>query len=246
MRRFQRTLSVLGYWSPTCAQLSYFAEMFFPLIKVFDANLLCAAECCMTLVTNHFSTFLPHFPHPPVDYLSLVQAVLREYDPILVQTVQQWRISVVDYIWPLTRSLFTTVLHTAEWEQLMDHVMFHPPCFLVFFTAAYLHSCRKYILKAGSRTAVLALLTRHCPVSLPKALQTAHYWLLENEKPHGTLPVVPRAMYGFVPLGRDSYPRGPILSTATISSVDDVDGYSMDDFDAAPVYTDSETSDSEY
>ncbi len=243
LERFRRTMSVLTHWSPICGLASYLPELLFPVVNVFGPNHLGAAEMCMTLLTNHFESWFTSFPHPPVDYLAMVQAVLRAHDPILVQTmVDDWRVSVTEYAWPLLRSLFTSVLHGPEWLKMMDHAVFAPPCWMVFFTAAYLHHCRASILKAGGRTRLLGLLCRHCAVDIDYAITKAHDWMTANRRDAEVIPVVPEAMYILTPLGSTS--AGYPLFHPHQSAVEVSPGPGLAGVD--PVDTDSDTTESEY
>lgn len=97
---------------------------------------------------NWCQHWFEYFPLPPINILAIIENMLLEHDPELLEHFTTNNIQANIYAWPLLESLFSEVFTKNEWFILWDHIFSNDPAFLL---------CAVISFNIIHRTALLAL-----------------------------------------------------------------------------------------
>lgn len=152
----------------------------------------------------------------------MIENVLQDSDPQLLQHLTVNGVTSQTYAWPLLETAFSEVLRCDDWRVLWDHVLTNEPSFLLLSVVAYNVTSRSTILALSTRDDFEAFYRSVTPINTKKLIgkksrrfDSFHTdGLLLEGKTYGLLESVPgykhpkRYLNDFVALsGRDGYPR---------------------------------------
>lgn len=86
---------------------------------------------------NHGQLWFEFAPLAPINYLGMMENILANFEPVLMQFYKANLVTASVYGWLLVQSAFTEVLDDLQWLQLWDNVISQPPEFLLFCVVAY-------------------------------------------------------------------------------------------------------------
>lgn len=153
-RKLKRIVSALAHWSPVLAHCDFIANFIFPFLKVFENNDLMCFESVATILLNHGQLWFEFAPLAPINYLGIMENILANFEPGLMQFYKANFVNANVYGWSLVQSAFTEVLDDLQWLQLWDNVVSQPPEFLLFCVVAYNVLLKSSIMRLESITAV--------------------------------------------------------------------------------------------
>ncbi|XP_068083358.1 TBC1 domain family member 31 isoform X2 [Anabrus simplex] len=142
LKNLQRLLSCLAHWCPLFGEVKYLPLFVFPFVRVFQNDPFTCFEAVTTILVNWCRYWFEYFPFPPVNVLAMIENVLAEHDPELLQFFARAEITSQVYAWPLLEASFSEVLSSLEWLQFWDHVLSNEPSFLLMAVVAYNIVCR--------------------------------------------------------------------------------------------------------
>lgn len=153
-RSLKRVVSALAHWSPVLGNCDFIANFVFPFLKVFENNDLMCFEAVATIMLNHGQLWFEFAPLPPINYLGIMENILANFEPVLMQFYKANLVTANVYGWSLLRSAFTEVLDDVQWLQLWDNVISQPPEFLLFCVVAYNVLLKSSIMRLESNAAI--------------------------------------------------------------------------------------------
>lgn len=142
LKNLKRLLSCLSHWCALFGEVKFLPLFVFPFVKVFQNDPFACFEAVATIIVNWCQHWFEYYPFPPVNILAIIENVLAENDPELMNFFYKVRITSRVYAWPLLEAAFTEVLSVSEWMQLWDHVLSNEPAFLLMAVVSYNISCR--------------------------------------------------------------------------------------------------------
>ncbi|KAF2887046.1 hypothetical protein ILUMI_19127, partial [Ignelater luminosus] len=137
LKNLKRLLSNLVTWSPFFAQVPYLPVFVFPFVKVFQNEPVLCFEAVCTIIANWCQHWFEYFPLPPINVLAMIENLLLEHDPELLNFFTNLNVTSKLYAWPLLESALSEVLTPADWCKLWDHVVSNEPSFLLMCVVAY-------------------------------------------------------------------------------------------------------------
>lgn len=116
-------------------------------INLFQKDLLLAFELILSILLNYCQKWFEYHPLPPFNILGIIENILLETDPILLNIFCEHGITSSEYAWPLLQTAMSEVLSGDEWLILWDHLIsFQKPSLLLMCVVAYNICLKKNII----------------------------------------------------------------------------------------------------
>ncbi|XP_048510064.1 TBC1 domain family member 31 isoform X2 [Athalia rosae] len=137
----------LVHWCPMLRQCTFLPRLIFPFLIVMQGNHILAFEIIIFILLNYCQQWFEYHPLPPLSVLAMLENILSEHDPQLLDFFCKKRVTTTEYVWPLLESMMSEVLCGDEWLILWDHLFTfaHPPL-LLMCSLAYSICSRQIIM----------------------------------------------------------------------------------------------------
>lgn len=172
-RNLKRIVSALAHWSPVLARCDFIANFVFPFLKVYENNALLCFEAVATIMLNHGQLWFEFAPLAPINYLGIMENILANFEPALMQFYKANLVTANEFGWPLVHSAFTEVLDDLQWLQLWDNVISQPPEFLLFCVVAYNVLLKSSIMRLESKAAIANFFEEQTTLNVLKVITKA-------------------------------------------------------------------------
>lgn len=151
---------------------------------------------------NWCQHWFEYYPLPPVNILAMIENILIEHDPELLNHLNLCDVTSEIYGWSLLESVFSEVLSASEWCIFWDHVITNEPSFLLMGVAAYNILNRNVIISMSDKSDIKEYYRRQNPIDIKKWISKSYALLNKtSERNH------PRIYLNFFSkLGDGSYP----------------------------------------
>jgi len=180
-RRLCKVLSALAHYSPIFACSDSVPELAFPFLKVYGSDFVSIFETVVTFYRNWGREWLDVVPNAPTGVLDMVEHILEENDPGLLDHFRSHKISAEGYAWTPLKAVFSHNFSKQQWSKLMDHVLTMPPIFLYYFAVAYLSYFRRTLLTMESDEDFNFFFQHESPCDINKIIQKAYDLLQRTE-----------------------------------------------------------------
>ncbi|EFN76927.1 WD repeat-containing protein 67 [Harpegnathos saltator] len=141
------TMNCLLQWCPLLVQSPFLPNLAFPFLMVFQKDPLLAFELILSILLNYCHNWFEYHPLPPLNILGIIENILLEADPQLLNIFCEHGITTSEYAWPLLQTAMSEVLSGDEWLILWDHLItFHKPRLLLICVVAYSIHSRENII----------------------------------------------------------------------------------------------------
>ncbi|KYN40726.1 WD repeat-containing protein 67 [Trachymyrmex septentrionalis] len=132
------TIDCLLQWCPFLIQCPFLPNLIFPFLMTFQKDPLLAFELILSILLNYCQKWFEYHPLPPLNILGIIENILLEADPILLNIFCEHGITSREYAWPLLQTAMSEVLSGDEWLILWDHLIsFQKPSLLLMCVVAY-------------------------------------------------------------------------------------------------------------
>lgn len=132
------TTDCLLQWCPLLIQSPFLPNLIFPFLMVFQKDPLLAFELILSILLNYCQKWFEYHPLPPLNILGIIENILLEADPTLLNVFCEHGITSSEYAWPLLQTTMSEVLSGDEWLILWDHLIsFQKPYLLLMCVVAY-------------------------------------------------------------------------------------------------------------
>lgn len=137
---------------------------------------------------NWCQHWFEYYPLPPLNIMAMIENLLLEHDPELLNHLIEHDVTPEIYAWVLLEVAFSEVLMVSEWYIFWDHVLTNEPSFLLMAVVAYNILHRSNILSITRTRDFKHFYRYQNPLNI-KRLVSKSYWLLHNttEKNHPRL-----------------------------------------------------------
>uniref|UniRef100_A0A8D9A8H8 TBC1 domain family member 31 n=1 Tax=Cacopsylla melanoneura TaxID=428564 RepID=A0A8D9A8H8_9HEMI len=146
LKALKRLMSCLSHWNPLFSLITYLPEFVFPFVTLLRNEPCALFEIIVTIIVNHCQHWFQYFPFPPINTLALIENILADRDPGLLEHYYRIGLTSNVYAWLLLQSAFSEVLAESQWLVLWDHVLSNEPWFLLMTVVAFNIQCRNVIL----------------------------------------------------------------------------------------------------
>lgn len=92
---------------------------------------------CAFFLVNWCQYWFEYFPLPPMNILGMIENVLLEHDPRLLDHLMKHDVTSTIYAWSLLKVAFSETLTTQEWKIFWDHVFINEPAFLLMAVVTF-------------------------------------------------------------------------------------------------------------
>ncbi|XP_032691022.1 TBC1 domain family member 31 isoform X2 [Odontomachus brunneus] len=141
------TINCLVQWCPLLLQSSFLPNLVFPFLMVFQKDPLLAFELILSILLNYCHNWFEYHPLPPLNILGIIENILLEADPQLLNIFCEHGVTTSEYAWPLLQTAMSEVLSGDEWLILWDHLItFQKPRLLLMCVVAYSIYSRENII----------------------------------------------------------------------------------------------------
>ncbi|XP_076234741.1 TBC1 domain family member 31 [Calliopsis andreniformis] len=142
-------INCLVQWCPLLAQCLFLPNLIFPFLMVFQKDLLLGFELILSFLLNYCQKWFEYHPLPPLNVLGIIENVLLQADPSLLNVFCERGITSSEYAWPLLKTAMSEVLSGPEWLILWDHLIsFKKPLLLLMCVVAYNICTREIIISS--------------------------------------------------------------------------------------------------
>ncbi|KAI5752252.1 hypothetical protein M8J77_015194 [Diaphorina citri] len=146
LNALKRLLSCLANWNPLFSLVTYMPEFVFPFVVLLKNEPCALFEVIASIIVNYCQHWFQYFPFPPINTLALVENMLGDRDPALLDHYCKIGITSNVYAWLLLQSVFSEVLSEDQWLVLWDHLLTNEPWFLLLAVVAFNIHCRNVLL----------------------------------------------------------------------------------------------------
>ncbi|XP_015114909.1 TBC1 domain family member 31 [Diachasma alloeum] len=132
------TIERLIQFCPLLGQTAFLPELVFPFIVAFRRDPIAGFEAVLVVLWNFCQKWFEYHPLPPINVLGIVENILGEVDPQLLEFYCQRGVTSTEYAWPLLKTSLSEVLAGREWMILWDHLItIGRPSMLILCVVAY-------------------------------------------------------------------------------------------------------------
>ncbi|KAK1124367.1 hypothetical protein K0M31_006734 [Melipona bicolor] len=143
------TVHYLIQWCPLLIQCSFLPNLVFPFLMVFQKDLLLGFELIISILLNYCQKWFEYHPLPPLNVLGIIENILLQADPSLLNVFCEQGITSSEYAWPLLKTAMSEVLSGPEWLILWDNLIsFKKPSLLLISIVAYSICSREIIISS--------------------------------------------------------------------------------------------------
>ncbi|XP_063908067.1 TBC1 domain family member 31 [Zophobas morio] len=179
LKNLKQLLDNLVTWCPFFFHVDYLPLFVFPFVKVFANKPLTCFEAVCTIIINWCQFWFEYFPLPPINILAMVENVLMEHDPELLDHLTKKNITAEIYAWPILKTTFSEILAAPSWRVFWDHVLTNEPSFLLCGVVAYNILHRAVLFSLKDEKQFRCFYNTHHPVDV-KRLLAKSYQILAN------------------------------------------------------------------
>ncbi|KOC68617.1 WD repeat-containing protein 67 [Habropoda laboriosa] len=108
------TVGCLIQWCPLLVQCSFLPNLVFPFLMIFQKDLLFGFELILSILLNYCQKWFEYHPLPPLNVLGIIENVLLQTDPTLLNVFCERGITSSEYAWPLLQTAMSEVLSGPE------------------------------------------------------------------------------------------------------------------------------------
>ncbi|KXJ71228.1 hypothetical protein RP20_CCG021151 [Aedes albopictus] len=137
VRNMKKIVSCLAHWSAVFAQCDFVPFFVHPFVRLYQNDSLTCFETVATVFLNHCQLWFEFAPLQPFNYLGMIENILCEYEPKLMNFYRSRHISSRIYGLTLMETAFAGNFDANQWVRLWDHMLSNEPCFMLFFIVAY-------------------------------------------------------------------------------------------------------------
>ncbi|CAK1586725.1 unnamed protein product [Parnassius mnemosyne] len=137
LKNLKRLLSCLANWCPLFGVMKFLPAFVFPFVKVLQKDPLLLFECVATVLMNHCQLWFEYAPFPPISVLAMIENILAEHDPQLLDHFCQFGVTSQSYALKVLETAFSEVLTCSEWLILWDHILSNEPAFILMVVVSY-------------------------------------------------------------------------------------------------------------
>ncbi|XP_013200834.1 TBC1 domain family member 31 [Amyelois transitella] len=137
LKNLKRLLSCLAHWCPLFGVMKFLPGFVFPFVKVIQKDPLLLFECVATVLINYCQLWFEYAPFPPISILAMVENILGEHDPQLLNHFCEFGVTSQVYALKILETAFSEVLTCSEWLILWDHILSNEPAFILMAVVAY-------------------------------------------------------------------------------------------------------------
>lgn len=137
LKSLKRLLSCLAHWCPLFGVMKFLPGFVFPFVKVLQKDPLLLFECVATVLFNYCQLWFEYAPFPPISILSMIENILGEHDPQLLEHFCAVGITSQVYALKILETAFSEILTCSEWLVLWDHILSNEPAFILMAVVAY-------------------------------------------------------------------------------------------------------------
>ncbi|KAL1374003.1 hypothetical protein pipiens_018329, partial [Culex pipiens pipiens] len=174
VRNVKKTVSCLAHWSAVFAQCDFVPFFVQPFVRMFPNDSLLCFELVATILLNQGQLWFEYAPLEPMNYLGLVENVLCEYEPSLMNVYRERNISSRVYALTMMETAFAANFNVSQWTQLWDHVLSNESYFVIFFIVAYNAAHRATIMSCATEAEVEAFFREPALISINKLLKRTY------------------------------------------------------------------------
>lgn len=137
LKNLKRLLSCLAHWCPLFGVMKFLPGFVFPFVKVLQKDPLLLFECVASVLLNYCQLWFEYAPFPPISILSMIENILGEHDPQLLDHFCTVGVTSQIYALKILETAFSEVLTCTEWLILWDHILSNEPAFILMAVVAY-------------------------------------------------------------------------------------------------------------
>ncbi|CAK9801546.1 TBC1 domain family member 31 [Anthophora plagiata] len=143
------TVHCLIQWCPLLVQCSFLPNLVFPFLVIFQKDPLFGFELILSILLNYCQKWFEYHPLPPLNVLGIIENILLQADPTLLNVFCERGITSSEYAWPLLQTAMSEVMSGPEWLILWDHLIsFKKPSLLLMSVVAYSICSREIIISS--------------------------------------------------------------------------------------------------
>ncbi|XP_053610994.1 TBC1 domain family member 31 [Plodia interpunctella] len=137
LKNLKRLLSCLAHWCPLFGVMKFLPGFVFPFVKVLQKDPLLLFECVATVLINYCQLWFEYAPFPPISILAMVENILGEHDPQLLNHFCEFGVTSQIYALKILETAFSEVLTCSEWLILWDHILSNEPAYILMSVVSY-------------------------------------------------------------------------------------------------------------
>lgn len=132
---------------------------------------------------NYCQKWFEYHPLPPLNVLGIIENILLQADPALLNVFCERGITSSEYAWPLLKTAMSEVLSGPEWLILWDHLISlkKPLLFLLSVVAHCICSREIIISSLNTKESIKRYFTRQGNIEAQEILKVAQR--LDNDIP---------------------------------------------------------------
>ena len=171
--KLQTICSVLAFYCPLFGEVEHLPELVFPFVKLFATDDLFCFEVVLSFFFHWGQHFFEYFPNPPIALLQDCEELMRFHDLDLYNHLKSKEISMINYLWPMYRTLFTEILNRDNWLELFDFLVTYrdEPHLFVFFPVAYLKYFRSALLRIETQDEIKTFVTKQNAINIQNVIK---------------------------------------------------------------------------
>lgn len=112
-------------------------------------NPLLGFELIISILLNYCQKWFEYHPLPPLNVLGMIENIILQADPSLLNVFCERGVTSSEYAWPLLKTAMSEVLSDSEWLILWDHLIsYKKPLLLLMIVVAYSICSREIIISS--------------------------------------------------------------------------------------------------
>jgi hypothetical protein len=145
----------------------------YPLLSVCESDTLSCFELVATFFLNWGKDWFACQPWPPIDYLAVIENIVRKNDAALVEHFHAISCDFRLTLWSIASSLMCEVIEPEAWLMIMDNVLYEPLGFFQCVCAAFVLSNRTILMSTKSPADVETFCKRLQPANPSRIIARA-------------------------------------------------------------------------
>ncbi|XP_033336407.2 TBC1 domain family member 31 [Megalopta genalis] len=143
------TMNCLIQWCPLLSQCSFLPKLVFPFLMVSQKDPLLGFEFIISILLNYCQKWFEYHPLPPLNVLGIIENILLQADPSLLNIFCERGVTSSEYAWPLLMTAMSEVFSRSEWLILWDHLIsYKKPSLFLMSVVAYSICSREIIISS--------------------------------------------------------------------------------------------------
>ncbi|XP_055631048.1 TBC1 domain family member 31 [Toxorhynchites rutilus septentrionalis] len=179
VRNLKKIVSCLAYWSAVFAQCDFIPYFVWPFARMYQSDSLSCFEIVATILLNHCQLWFEFAPLEPFNYLGMIENILCEYEPMLMNFYRDRNISSRVYALTMMETAFAENFDANQWQLLWDHLLSNESFFMIFFVVAYNASHRTTIMNCATEKDIGAFFHEPALIAINRLLKSS-YNLMEQ------------------------------------------------------------------